>query len=91
MSMFPRQMGKLWWQGCSIYEVYPRSFMDSNGDGVGDLIGIRSKLDYIKKLGVDAIWIAPFFTSPMADFGYDISNYCDVDPIFGTLQDFKIF
>ena len=90
LSIYPHHMNKQdWWQGCSLYEIYPRSFMDSNGDGVGDLAGIRSRLDYIKKLGVDAIWIAPFFTSPMADFGYDISNYCDVDPIFGTLQDFK--
>ncbi len=77
-----------WWQRGIIYQIYPRSFMDSNGDGVGDLGGIRSKLDYLQWLGVDAIWISPIFPSPMADFGYDISNYIDIDPLFGTLQDF---
>lgn len=78
-----------WWKGGIIYQIYPRSFMDSNGDGIGDLQGITSKLDYIADLGVDAIWISPFFTSPMKDFGYDVSNYRDVDPLFGTLDDFK--
>ncbi|MXO84512.1 DUF3459 domain-containing protein [Altererythrobacter aurantiacus] len=77
-----------WWRGAAIYQIYPRSFMDSNGDGIGDLPGITSKLDYVASLGVDAIWISPFFTSPMKDFGYDVANYCDVDPIFGTLADF---
>lgn len=77
-----------WWRGASIYQIYPRSFMDSNGDGIGDLPGITLKLDYIASLGVDAIWISPFFKSPMKDFGYDVANYCDVDPIFGTLVDF---
>jgi alpha-glucosidase len=77
-----------WWQRGIIYQVYPRSFMDSDGDGVGDLAGIRSKLDYLQWLGVDAIWISPIYPSPMADFGYDISNYTDIDPIFGTLDDF---
>jgi alpha-glucosidase len=77
-----------WWQRGVIYQVYPRSFMDSDGDGVGDLAGIRSKLDYLQWLGVDAIWISPIYPSPMADFGYDISNYTDIDPIFGTLDDF---
>ena len=71
-----------------IYQVYPRSFLDTNGDGVGDLPGIVEKLDYIASLGVDAIWISPFFKSPMADFGYDIADYRDVDPLFGTLDDF---
>ena len=76
-----------WWRGATIYQVYPRSFCDSNGDGIGDLAGIASKLDYIVSLGVDALWISPFFTSPMKDFGYDVADYCDVDPIFGTLAD----
>ena len=77
-----------WWREAVIYQVYPRSFCDSNNDGVGDLPGITSKLDYIASLGVDIVWISPFFTSPMRDFGYDVSNYCDVDPLFGTLADF---
>lgn len=77
-----------WWDGAVIYQVYPRSMMDSNGDGVGDIPGIISKLDYIESLGVDAIWISPFFKSPMKDFGYDIADYRDVDPLFGTLADF---
>ena len=77
-----------WWERGIIYQIYPRSFMDSNGDGVGDLVGIRSKVDYLQWLGVDAIWISPIYPSPMADFGYDISNYTDIDPIFGTLNDF---
>ena len=71
-----------------IYQIYPRSFADSNGDGIGDLSGITAHLEYVASLGVDAIWLSPFFASPMKDFGYDISNYCDVDPIFGTLADF---
>jgi alpha-glucosidase len=77
-----------WWRGAVIYQIYPRSFLDTNGDGVGDLPGIIQRLDYVASLGVDAIWIAPFFRSPMADFGYDIADYRDVDPLFGTLEDF---
>ena len=77
-----------WWRGAAIYQVYPRSFADSNGDGIGDLPGITSKLDYIASLGVDAVWLSPFFTSPMKDFGYDVADYCGVDPLFGTLSDF---
>jgi alpha-glucosidase len=77
-----------WWERGIIYQIYPRSFMDSDGDGVGDLAGIRSKLDYLQWLGVDVIWISPIYPSPMADFGYDISNYTDIDPIFGGLNDF---
>jgi alpha-glucosidase len=77
-----------WWKTAVIYQIYPRSFADSNGDGVGDLAGIRSHLDYLSWLGVDGIWLSPFYRSPMADFGYDVSDYCDVDPLFGTLQDF---
>ncbi|KGE78452.1 alpha-glucosidase family protein [Halomonas salina] len=78
-----------WWRGGVIYQIYPRSFMDANGDGIGDLAGITEKLDYVASLGVDGIWLSPFFTSPMADFGYDVSDYRDVDPMFGTLDDFK--
>lgn len=77
-----------WWRGATIYQIYPRSFFDSNGDGTGDLRGITEKLDYVASLGVDGIWLSPFFRSPMKDFGYDVSDYCDVDPIFGTLADF---
>ena len=77
-----------WWRGAAIYQIYPRSFRDSNGDGIGDLPGITERLDYVASLGVDAIWISPFFTSPMVDFGYDVADYCGVDPIFGTLADF---
>ncbi|MCG7535023.1 alpha-glucosidase family protein [Pseudoalteromonas sp. OOF1S-7] len=79
---------KEWWKGAVIYQVYPRSFCDTNNDGIGDIQGIISKLDYIKSLGVDAIWISPFFKSPMKDFGYDISDYRDIDPMFGNLDDF---
>jgi alpha-glucosidase len=78
----------LWWQRGIIYQIYPRSFMDSNGDGIGDLPGIISKLDYLQWLGVDAIWISPIFPSPMADFGYDVADYVNIHPLFGTLADF---
>jgi alpha-glucosidase len=77
-----------WWKEAIIYQVYPRSYLDTNGDGVGDLPGITAKLDYIASLGVDIVWLSPFFKSPQKDFGYDISDYCDVDPLFGTLADF---
>lgn len=80
--------GAPWWREAVIYQVYPRSFFDTNGDGVGDLPGITAKLEYIAKLGVDIVWISPFFTSPMKDFGYDVADYCNVDPLFGTLADF---
>ena len=80
--------GQRWWRGAVVYQVYPRSFLDTDGDGVGDLRGIVERLDYIASLGVDAIWISPFFKSPMADFGYDIADFRDVDPLFGTLEDF---
>ncbi len=79
---------KDWWRGAVIYQIYPRSFQDHDGDGIGDLVGITQRLDYVADLGVDGIWISPFVTSPMKDFGYDVSNYRDVDPIFGTLEDF---
>ena len=77
-----------WWETAVIYQIYPRSFQDSNGDGIGDLAGITSRLDYVAGLGVDAIWISPFFMSPQRDFGYDVSDYCDVNPEYGTLADF---
>lgn len=77
-----------WWRGAVIYQIYPRSYQDTNGDGIGDLPGITHRLDHIASLGVTAIWISPFFRSPMKDFGYDVSDYCDVDPIFGSLADF---
>jgi alpha-glucosidase len=77
-----------WWQGAVIYQIYPRSFLDTNGDGVGDLPGIIDKLDYVASLGVEAIWVSPFFKSPMADYGYDIADYRAVDPLFGSLADF---
>ncbi|MEM9318474.1 MAG: alpha-glucosidase family protein [Pseudomonadota bacterium] len=79
---------KDWWRGAVIYQIYPRSFQDSNGDGIGDLAGIIHRLPYVADLGVDAIWISPFFRSPMKDFGYDVSDYRDVDPMFGSLGDF---
>ncbi len=77
-----------WWRGAVIYQIYPRSFQDSNGDGIGDLNGIVERLDYVAALGVDAVWLSPFFTSPMKDMGYDVADYCNVDPLFGTLDDF---
>ena len=80
--------GRQWWRGAAIYQIYPRSFADSNGDGIGDLPGITARLEHIASLGVDAIWLSPFFKSPMKDFGYDVADYCDVDPLFGTLEDF---
>ncbi|MFN3312471.1 MAG: alpha-amylase family glycosyl hydrolase [Hyphomonas sp.] len=77
-----------WWRGAVIYQIYPRSFQDTNGDGVGDLPGITQRLEHVARLGIEAIWISPFFKSPMKDFGYDVSDYCDVDPVFGRLEDF---
>ncbi len=77
-----------WWRGAVIYQIYPRSFQDSNGDGIGDLPGITARLPYVASLGVDVIWISPFYPSPMEDFGYDIADHCQVDPMFGTLGDF---
>ena len=76
-----------WWQSTVIYQVYPRSFNDGNGDGIGDLPGLIEQTDYIERLGVGAVWLSPIFRSPMADFGYDVSDYRDVDPVFGTLGD----
>jgi alpha-glucosidase len=82
--------GHPWWQNAVFYEIYPRSFADSNNDGIGDLKGITSKLDYLKELGVDAIWISPCFPSPQVDFGYDVSDYENIDPMYGTLADFDV-
>jgi alpha-glucosidase len=86
--MTEKQSPLQWWQRGVVYQVYPRSFKDTNGDGVGDLDGIIEKMDYLKELGIDIIWLSPFYPSPMADFGYDISDYCNVDPLFGDLATF---
>ena len=86
-AFFPRE-GEEWWRGAVIYQIYPLSFRDSDGDGAGDLPGITQRLDYVAALGVDGVWLSPFFTSPMKDFGYDVSDYKGVDPRFGTLADF---
>ena len=85
-----RSRDRAWWRNAVIYQIYPRSFFDSTGNGTGDLPGITQKMDYIHSLGVDAIWISPFFRSPMKDFGYDVSDYRDVDPLFGSLDDFDV-
>src|SRR5437879_13630995 len=80
--------GHQWWQHAVFYEIYPRSYADSNNDGIGDLKGITSKMSYLHDLGVDAIWISPCFPSPQVDFGYDVSDYENIDPMYGTLTDF---
>jgi len=77
-----------WWEDAVVYQVYPRSFADADGDGVGDLPGLRSRLGYLADLGVDAVWLTPFYPSPLADGGYDVSDYCAVDPLLGTMADF---
>ena len=82
-------MTHLWWQKGIVYQIYPRSFADSNGDGVGDLRGVLSTLDDLEKLGVDAIWVSPVYPSPMADFGYDVSDYTGIHPIFGSMDDMQ--
>src|SRR6266850_7224003 len=84
----PQNKTDEWWKHAVVYEIYPRSFQDSNGDGVGDIKGIASRLPYLRSLGVDAVWLSPIFPSPMADFGYDISDYTGIDPLFGTMDDF---
>ena len=81
-------MDHLWWQTGIIYQIYPRSFQDSNSDGIGDLKGIIKRLDYLRWLGITAVWLSPIYPSPMADFGYDISDYKNIHPIFGNLADF---
>ena len=78
-----------WWRSAVIYQIYPRSWADAKGDGVGDLKGITSRLPYLRDLGIDAVWLSPFYTSPQADAGYDVADYRDIDPIFGTLDDAK--
>ncbi len=88
LASAPRTATRPWWRGAVVYQIYPRSFADSNGDGIGDLAGVTAKLDHIASLGVDCVWLSPFFTSPMRDFGYDVADFCGVDPIFGTLADF---
>ena len=82
-------MDQDWWKGAVVYQIYPRSFQDDSGDGIGDLHGITRRLDHVADLGADAVWLSPFFTSPMKDMGYDVSDYRDVDPLFGTLSDFE--
>ena len=81
----------LWWRDGVIYQIYPRSFADSNGDGLGDLPGITARLDYLADLGIDAIWLSPIFPSPDVDFGYDVADYLAIDPRFGSLEDFDRF
>ena len=81
-------MSNQWWHDSVIYQIYPRSFADSNGDGIGDLPGITSRVDYLANLGIDAVWLSPFYPSALADGGYDVDDYCDVDPRLGTLDDF---
>ncbi|MDK9696787.1 MAG: alpha-amylase family glycosyl hydrolase [Siculibacillus sp.] len=88
MSIHPSTLAEPWWKRGVVYQVYPWSLQDSNGDGIGDLAGIRSRLDHFVALGVDALWLSPIFVSPMRDFGYDIADYCDIDPIFGSLAEF---
>jgi alpha-glucosidase len=82
-------MNEHWWKNAVFYHIYPKSFQDSNDDGVGDIRGVISRLDYFVTLGIDAVWLSPVYRSPMVDEGYDISDYCDIDPLFGTLDDFR--
>ncbi|MTA39390.1 MAG: alpha-glucosidase, partial [Actinobacteria bacterium] len=86
MTLLPRDQ-RAWWRDAVTYQIYIRSFADGNGDGIGDIEGIRSKLPYLKSLGVDAIWITPWYPSPQNDHGYDVANYMDIEPMYGTLED----
>ena len=88
MQIHPATLAEPWWKRGIVYQVYPWSLQDSNGDGIGDIVGIRSRLDHFVALGVDALWLSPIFVSPMKDFGYDVADYCDIDPLFGSLADF---
>ena len=88
MPLHEARPGSEWWRSGVIYQIYPRSFADGNGDGMGDLIGITQRLSALASLGIDAVWLSPFYNSPQKDAGYDVSNYVDVDPLFGTLDDF---
>ena len=87
--MSERTTERKWWQQAVVYQIYPRSFQDSNGDGIGDIPGIISRLDYLRELGIDAIWLSPVYRSPQDDNGYDISDYQDIDPMFGSLSDME--
>src|SRR5437763_17069656 len=89
MNFKMKQGEKLWWQDSVFYQIYPRSFQDSNNDGIGDIQGIIHRLPYLLALGIDAIWLSPIFPSPMADFGYDITDYTAADSLFGTIADFE--
>ena len=80
-----------WWKRAVVYQIYPRSFADSNGDGIGDLVGIAGRVDYLARLGIDVVWLSPAYRSPQDDAGYDISDYRDIDPLFGTLEDLTRF
>src|SRR5213595_793545 len=84
-----KQVGEFWWRQGVFYQIYPRSFQDSNDDGVGDIRGVIDRLPYLQALGIDAIWLSPIFPSPMADFGYDIADYTGIDPLFGNMADFE--
>ena len=79
-----------WWANAVVYQIYPRSFQDTDGDGLGDIKGITRRLDYLADLGVDVLWLSPVYKSPQDDNGYDISDYCDIDPLFGTLEDMEV-
>ena len=83
-----KSAGQEWWKHAVLYEIYPRSFQDSDGDGIGDIKGMTSRLDYLHDLGIDAIWITPMYPSPGVDYGYDISDYTAIDPVYGTMSDF---
>ncbi|MDN5559651.1 MAG: alpha-amylase, partial [Ruaniaceae bacterium] len=87
VPLHPASAANEWWRSAVIYQIYPRSFADANGDGIGDLPGITSRLPYLRDLGVDALWVSPFYPSPQADAGYDVADYRGIDPLFGTLED----
>src|SRR3954453_16066142 len=87
MALNDQTTGQEWWRHAVTYQIYPRSFADASGDGIGDMLGITTRLPYLRDLGVDAVWLTPFYTSPQHDHGYDVADYCDVDPLFGRLSD----